>query len=111
VWFLAFLVADLPVDTAVGLIATMPTLERALTDTELAMPDSTLWLIGLGRLLAAKWWLLLPPIAVAPFLVAGLCRNAAVRPLQLAFAVEVVLFITLCLTLLLPIHTIVQASG
>ncbi|MBM3498072.1 MAG: hypothetical protein FJX74_05315 [Armatimonadetes bacterium] len=109
-WFLAFLAADLPVDTAIGLIVAMPRLETALSETELAMPAATVLLIRLGHVLAARWWLILPPIALAPFLAAWRWREATVRPLQIAVIVELILFAALCVVLLLPIHTIVQAG-
>ena len=110
-WFLAFLVADLPVDTAIGLITAMPRLEAALAETKLAMPGSTLLLIRLGHLLAATWWAALPPIVAAPFLVAWRWRDASVRGLQIASMAELLLFAVLCLIILLPIRTILDASG
>jgi hypothetical protein len=109
-WFLAFLAADLPVDTAIGLMSGMPRLEAAPVQTELAMPVSTLLLIRLGHVLAAWWWLILPPVAAVPFLAAWRWREAAVRALRMAVIVELALFVAVCLVLLLPIHTIVTAA-
>jgi len=109
-WFLAFLVADFPADAAIGLIVSMPRLEAALAQTELAMPTWTLFLIQLGHLLAARWWLILPPLLAAPFLIAWRWQHAAVRGLQVAFIVELVLLAAICLTILLPIKTILEAS-
>ena len=110
VWFLAFLVGGFPVDTAIGLIVGTPRLEAALAQTELAMPAATIFLIRLGHVLAAWWWAILPPLVVAPFLVAWRWRGAAVRGLQIAFITEVLLFAAVCLTILLPIKTMVDAG-
>ncbi|MBM3475362.1 MAG: hypothetical protein FJX75_19030 [Armatimonadetes bacterium] len=109
-WFLALLVADLPVDAAIGLIVGMPRLEAALAQTELAMPAATVLLIGLGHVLASWWWIILPPFVIAPFLVAWRWRDASVRWLQIAFMAELLLFAAVCLAILLPVRTIVKAS-
>jgi len=109
-WFVALLVADMPVDAAIGLIVGMPRLEAALAQTELAMPTATVLLIGLGRVLASWWWIILPPFAMAPFLVAWRWRDASVRWLQIAFIGELLLFAAVCLAILLPIKTILDAG-
>jgi hypothetical protein len=109
-WVLALLVGDFPVDAAIGLITGMPRLEAALTETELAMPASTLLLIRLGHFLAVKWWLALPPLVIAPLLIAWRYRQRAVPGLQVAFVVEFILFLAICLVILLPIKTILDAS-
>ena len=109
-WLLALLVADLPVDVAIGLIVGMPRLEAALAQTELAMPAATVLLIQLGRVLVVWWWAILPPLAVAPFVAAWRWRDASVRGLQIALIIEVLLFAGVCLAILLPIGTIVDAG-
>ncbi|MGQ9732556.1 MAG: hypothetical protein ACUVX8_14945 [Candidatus Zipacnadales bacterium] len=102
--------ADLPVDASVGLIIAMPRLESALAESALAIPSATLLLIRFGHLLAARWWCLLPPIAVTPFLVAWRWREESQRWLQFALIAELLLFGGLCLTILLPIKTILDAN-
>jgi len=109
-WLLALLAGDLPVDAAVGLIVGLPRLEAAWGQTGLVMPLATGLLIGLGHFLTARWWAVLPPLVLIPFTIAWRWRERAVRGLQVAVAVEVVLFAAICLTILLPIHTLVQST-
>lgn len=110
-WLLAILAADLPVDLAVALITGMPRLGRTLDMTELSMPGSTLFLIRLGAFLAVWWPAVLPPLAIAPLVAAWRWRERSVPGLQLWLALLVAVFVVVCATILLPVKTMIDASG
>ena len=109
-WLLAFLVAGFPVDMVVALITGMPQLEAALLKTELPIPAPTLLLIALGRFLAHGWWLALLPLVMMPLLATWRWRDGAVAGLKTALLVELVVFALICLFILLPLKTIVEAT-
>jgi hypothetical protein len=75
------------------------------------MPVTTLFLVGLGAFLADWWPMALPPLVIAPLLAAWRWREGAVPGLQVWLGVLVVAFVTVCAIILLPVKTIVDASG
>lgn len=109
-WFLAFVVADLPVDTAIALIVAAPQLEGALARAGLPIPRATSLAIHLGEFLSTGWLFVLPPILSLPFIVAWRWQDRAVKALQIALVGELALFAVLCLVLLLPIKGFLEAS-
>ena len=109
-WLLAFCAAALPVDTALALAIAMPKLQSALGNTGLSFPRPTLWLIDLGTTWTAYWWVILPPIAALPFVVAWRWRESAVPILKAVIGLELALLAIICLLMLLPLETILGAE-
>jgi type II secretory pathway component PulF len=109
-WFLAFVVAGFVADMVVALITGMPELEEALVRTGLPLPAPTVGLIALGGFLARWWWIVVPPLVALPVLVAWRLGARAVGALKAALLVECVAFALLCLSILLPLKTIAEAT-
>jgi len=110
-WLLAAAAAGLPIDLSVALITSMPRLGRTLDMTELSMPGATLFLIRLGAFLGEWWPVVLPPLLIAPLAAAWRWRERAVPALQVWLGVLVIAFVAVCAVILLPVKTIVDASG
>ncbi len=110
-WLLAALAAGLPIDLSVALITSMPRLGRTLDMTELSMPAATVFLVRTGAFLADWWPAVLPTLVIAPLLVAWRWRERAAPALQVWLGVLVIAFVAVCAVILLPVKTIVDASG
>jgi hypothetical protein len=110
-WLLAILAAGMPVDLTIALVTGMPRLGRTLDMTELSMPAATLFLIRLGAFLADWWLAVLPPLVIAPLVAAWRWRERAVLGLRVWLAALVVAFVAVCAIILLPVKTIIDASG
>lgn len=109
-WLLALLAAGLPVDMAIGLAAGMPKLEAALVPAELPVPASTQLMIDIASFLDWAWWLVLPPLVILPVYAAWKWRDRAGPVLLVWLVLQILAFVAMCMAILAPIKTILDAS-
>jgi len=108
-WLLAVLTAGFHIDLAMAILIGTPRLASALRLAELPIPRPTLWLLATGAFIKAWWFLVLPPLVLAPLVLAGRFRHRAVPVLQVWLVLLIALLIAVCAAILLPVKTIATA--
>ncbi len=110
-WLIAILCADVPIDLAISLMVGMPQLRSAFEPTELPVPALTQMLMDVSVVLEHAWWLILPPLVLAPLVAAWRWRERALPLLWIWLGVGILAFASICIIIALPIKTILDASS
>ena len=108
-WLLAVLTAGFHIDLAMAVMIGTPRLAKALTLTGLPLPWPTLWLLATGDFLRAWWFLVLPPLVLAPLLLTWRYAHRMAPILLVWLLALIALLIAVCAAILLPAKTIAMA--
>jgi len=110
-WLISMLCAGFPIDMSIGLMTGMPKLRTAFAPTELPVPALTQMLMNISVVLEHAWWLILPPLVLAPVVAAWRWREGALPLLWIWLSVQCLAFASICIIIALPIKTILDASS